>query len=659
MAINETVPFNFDENYQFIKDKFVEKHGYDPEEGSNTMQLIAAMSYLTSMLNANTAVNINETILPLARKRNTVLRDARVLGYEIDHARSYQYNLDLLFSNTTSAVKNVFIKRHTSFSAGGKKYYYMGEEVEIIIQPNSDVTKTIPVTEGTLFKYNDVNPLPELSVNIDNVEVDGNQEVQSYVDIPFTDVEEDGIEVFLTYVDEFGNFKQLERWTKSSTFMIEKDTTLRNEFVRLDDITYRTPRIYFKIGDVGRNLRIGTLVNINVLKSSGADGEMKETPTPDSLDAEVVNFDLNLIGADEESIESIKKNAPLFHNTANRIITKPDYIAFCNRLAEVKKTQVWDGHDEIPKIPGHIWFSFLPSNTNRALSSTDNTNTTYELENPNLLSNWYLEQTVTGDIDDIFDYLGDFKVPTLVFNHRNPNYMDFEYDINIVKYNIAKSRAERNQDVFDVINEYFSGEDAQGNRTVEVPVESYSFEYFQSNLTKRIDTDLTDITGFNINLRTFIDLYKNNIITEKNNFKEIIFHLGYPYEDLIDENLVVNTNNMPSIDTNNFAGADNLYVDLSSGAADTSTDLVTYSIRLGVGVSGIPNSSDPIVGEYRIHTGVIRTIEVKLFITPSDYSVGIHEDVFDPFATVNVKYPSPNIRFSRNTIPRLRKVNFI
>ena len=48
--IVETIPFNFDEVYEGIAAKFADK-GYDSlYEGSNTSQLIAAMSYLTSML---------------------------------------------------------------------------------------------------------------------------------------------------------------------------------------------------------------------------------------------------------------------------------------------------------------------------------------------------------------------------------------------------------------------------------------------------------------------------------------------------------------------------------------------------------------------------------------------------------------------------------
>ena len=73
MFKKETIPFSFSDIYSNIQAKFTE-NGYDYQEGSNTAQLITAMSYLVSMLNANTAVNINENILTLARKRTNILQ---------------------------------------------------------------------------------------------------------------------------------------------------------------------------------------------------------------------------------------------------------------------------------------------------------------------------------------------------------------------------------------------------------------------------------------------------------------------------------------------------------------------------------------------------------------------------------------------------------
>ena len=113
--IPETIPFDFDDNYAAVKQKFAD-YGYDTQEGSNTMQLSIAMSYLVSMLNANTAVNINEMLLPLARKRKMVLQDARLLGYESRHIMSYKYNLTLEFGEGLHEIS-----KYEKFEFDGKK----------------------------------------------------------------------------------------------------------------------------------------------------------------------------------------------------------------------------------------------------------------------------------------------------------------------------------------------------------------------------------------------------------------------------------------------------------------------------------------------------------------------------------------------------------
>ena len=90
--ITQTVPFSFDELYEEAR-KLFGNAGFDVSDGSNTSQLAAVMSYLISALNTNTAININETLLPYATKRKNILQDARVLGYEAKHKTSFQYRL--------------------------------------------------------------------------------------------------------------------------------------------------------------------------------------------------------------------------------------------------------------------------------------------------------------------------------------------------------------------------------------------------------------------------------------------------------------------------------------------------------------------------------------------------------------------------------------
>jgi hypothetical protein len=706
MAIKEVIPFNFDEIYSYIENKFKEK-GYDTQEGSNTMQLVTAMSYLTSMLNANTAININETLLTQARKRNMVLQDARILGYEIDHTQSYRYMLTLNFI-TVGTHK---IKKYTSFTANSMTYYYMGQQLEDIVVSSADaetrkyyvlgmseitckelngtwdaefnwatfeisdesvisnienkgyellsytgVMKKIEVREGVLHKYVDNESVLTRVIELENIiDSDGvlTQGVKHYIDIPFTDVEENGLDVFLTYIDEDGQFHEKELWKKSASFMIDKDTVLNKEYARLDNIEYRTPRIYFKLGEIGNELRVGTFIYINVLTSSGVLGAMTETPKANELKCDVRNYELVLQGAKEESISSIKQNAPLFHNTANRVITKPDYIAFCKRQATVKYADVWDGHDEYPSAPGHIWFSFIPSNNIRSMALNTDTNSSYYLENEYDAVNWYIEE---AEVQNIWDFLDNFKIPTLIFHHRHPIYMDFSYDVEVVRYGVATTRKEQHAEIFEVINDYFMN-----------AVERFKFEYFNSNLTRRIDNKLSDITGFNISLTTSIVIGPKHVIQETIvdktaqepvYYKEIRFHLGLPFEKAIDDDGSIIKEKMPDIRADigeNVLRVDydtETFIKYSEDINETGT-IKSYDIKLG----------DEIVGKLRIFNVIDPDIEVILYIKDDEggYTNGIaYASIDNEYGlTINVAYPSPNIRFYRNTIPRLKTVNFV
>ena len=622
--ITKTVPFNFDQLYTGLQSKFADA-GYDIAEGSNTSQLITAMAYLTSMLNVNTAVNVNETILPLATRRNNVLQDARALGYEIQHKQSHVYLLTLSLT-----AGNHIIPKFSEFSEGGHTYYYMGKQIELV-DVNDGYTIQLPVIEGTLHKYVD-NPDSLVVVTTTLTDNTGAAIPQYYIEIPYVDVEENGIEVYVTYYDDYGNLVQREEWAKAAQFMVDADTVLRKEFVRLDDIEFSTPRIYFKFAGVGAGLRIGSIVEMNVLTTSGANGAMVDISTPSGVTHAIAGATITAIeiyseGTDEESLESIKANAPKFYNSANRAVTKSDYEAICNRQTSVKSSLVWGGDDEYPKCPGHIWFSFLPSRYVRTFTS-DQFNTEYVLDNWGDLS-WnyslspssdpinhpgaYETQLLTANafysaryIEDseirsfeftedgqliqpgVWDILDNYKIPTLEFHTRHPLYLDFEFDLSILKYNIADSKSDIHQNVFNVIDKFFTG----AGDTVKM--EQFEVEYFHSSLKKRIDTVLTDVTGFNSTVSTKLLLTQKNVARENYliEYRDIYVPLAVPFETYFDNDGYLLYNVLPKIDTPNFieyngeTGKD-LYVDWSAVQSDIDNnitqlneDVITAPLRI-------------------------------------------------------------------------------
>lgn len=624
MAIKQTLPFNYDDIYSNVEAKFVE-NGYDIQPGSNTMQLVSAMSYLVSMLNANTAVNINEMLLTLARKRNNILQDARLLGYEPGNKVSYQYELEL-----TLPAGDFILPKYTEFTAGNKKYYYFGDIISLN-NIEEGYKLYILVKEGNLIKSTESSAL---SITIENFIENGITRPQYYVDIPYTNIEDDGIEAFLTYYDENGILFNKEQWKKISTFAVDSDTILSKEFYRLNIIDYNTPRIYFKLPNTGADLRLGTKIDMNILISSGSSGAIIEMPKISTgFNAEVTAYSLKIEGTEEESTNSIKQNAPFFWNSANRAITKNDYKSICERLTLIDKSFIWDGNDELPKIPGYIWFSFIPGTHTRQYLK-DAFKTVFELDLLSNSSNWFLED---AEITEIFDYLDVYKIPTMNLVHRHPVHLDFEFDVEILKYDITSAESTQNQVIFDIIDKYFSNSD-------KYYLENFGTEFFRSNLIKKIDTQITDITGVNLTLRNSITLYKKYIVDENlGSNKKMILPLGLPYEDYYNTEGDLITDNIPNINTENFFFGKNLTVDWSSLTGNEKQQpLVQANILLDT----------DIIGKYRIFNNKYILVEIyidDMIITETNIDQKV----------LNIKYRTDNISIQKNTIPRLKRVNFI
>jgi len=647
---NEIIPFNFDEIYSDLETKFTEK-GYDSlYEGSNTAQLITAMTYLTSMLNTNTALNINELLLPLAKKRDNILQDARVLGYEISHKVSYQYDLELTFS-----AGSHYIPKYSEFIADGNTYYYMGDGVTLT-NVSEGHTEIIRVKEGKLYKSSDYSTLSIIST-----------EGQYYVDIPYKDVEESGIEVFLTYTDEFGVDKIDEQWTESISSVLDKETNLNKQYLREDNIEFKTPRLYFKLFGNGTELITGTKIDINVLVTKSDTIPMIDVTDNTVFSNSIANSTITSIvlvnqGSSEESLESVKTNAPMFRNSANRAVTREDYLAICNKVGTVSDTEVWGGDVVEPIKPGEVWFSFLPSNKIRTYN-IDYTEGEFSVANFNDLSNWFVEDVEIknptynkllpefSQNPGVFDILENYKIPTIKFNNRHPIYMDFEYTINILKYIIKTSKDDVHQNIFNVINEYFEGVNE------DEPVESFSYEYFHSNIEKRIDMSLSDVTGFTNTVKTKLLITNKNLSYENDNSSDIdvFIPLSLPFEDIYDTNNNIIIEVLPNINSSFYLG--NLSVNFNSVPDNAiMKDVVSFDIVYNGEVCGVYN----IFNDYR------KYISVQLFVRGENPTSGsVYENTplrkvfFDNPQYTYIKYLSPNFRLFQNVIPRLKRVNFV
>ena len=651
----QTIPFNFEDLYKNAKTIF-ERTGFDVSEGSNTAQLSAVMAYMIAALNTNTAFNINETLLPYATKRKNILQDARVLGYEPQHKLSYKYRATITIDDKFIGYGTLKIPRYSYVSANGHKYYlwdsdgdgiYIGlgtitidgttlnpefiskkqGTVDKVDLKNIDTSsvyyyvvnretllafqgsalkdaydnaknvfnsseRTFEVIEGNvILATNDTSSLQrELRVISNDTQETA---VTQYIDIPYNDVEEDGIQCYVSYYDDSGERQQKEfKREENYFFEVNGNEYLNETYLRLDDIEMNTPRVYFQYGGMGTGIPEDSTVTFNLLISSGKDGYAKEpgadpeeeitgtlssvdgtTNFPDNngwasniLSGSKVKLDLLRPGSSEESNESIRINAPKVYNSARRLITNKDYQSASNKSTNVRDSSVWGGEEEFPRSPGHIWYSFaipynpkIDSNGNKTNFSNDKNKNEYirlytEIPNKTLhfkdisIRNQYYEKLyLTGkSITEVLEQHKTKSPLSLSFHHRHPLYLDFFYEIRLLQYNTTRSGEDIHPTLFNVLENCFCGDDLK--------LERFEAEYFHNNIVKRLDYTVSDRCGIECNLKTKICLNEKTLCTENWNrkYKDIYIPLSVPFEKYFNSENYLDVSRLPSIDTKNF-----------------------------------------------------------------------------------------------------------
>jgi hypothetical protein len=385
----ELIPMSQDDIEPIVKQILLDKGLTDIlYPGSNISQLSDVMTYLIHSLNTNTAYNLQETLLPLATKRTNVLWGARQLGYEPVQRVSYIYELDIIIIKNPDFGKNpgepgyetkwnVVLPKYTKFVSGEHSYYYLDADIKIELS-NKDIDDGINnsfkilIKEGELTKFEDDESLQQRAFNI--LDEEGSLVVKQNYLVPFDNVEERGLEVFLTYIDEQGVEHYREKWDQADRLLLDVNFDIEEKkYVKLQNIFLNMPEIYFKLGSLGPGIRLNTLIEINVLQSSGASGAVSESFVFEDVNLSekfyINTFIENQIGMNEEKSAQIKENAPIYNNHANRLVTALDYVAMLQKHEKIKYAYCWGGEDETAQDVGIVYITGTPERSLREFKS--------------------------------------------------------------------------------------------------------------------------------------------------------------------------------------------------------------------------------------------------------------------------------------------------
>jgi hypothetical protein len=288
-------------------------------------KMIEHLAYVANLVLYSVERRAEESYLDTAQLRSSIISLVKLLNYTPSRATSSTGTLT--FTLAATHVEDVHIPKGTKCSSQEGYTFSTSEEKYISA---GDLTVDVETIQG---EYD------EILVTSDGTE-------DQYTNIPFTNVENTSLEV---YVDDV-------LWTKVSSLLNSVDTDQHYTITQESDDTVT---VHFGNNITGKIPPLESIITFSFVKTDGAAGNVYEAARIitisdtiyDDVDDEVSDISVTnagqfLGGGDSEETEHIRYYAPLLFATGQRAVTKEDYKALINSYAGVADSNVWGEFEE-------------------------------------------------------------------------------------------------------------------------------------------------------------------------------------------------------------------------------------------------------------------------------------------------------------------------
>jgi hypothetical protein len=330
-------------------------------EGSALSVLLDILAYNTHYNAVYTNLAVNEMFLDSARKRNSVVSLSKMLGYLPQSVTAPSATVDISVSAVTGSPTSLTLPAYSSFftRVDNVQYNFYSRDAitvvpvagvytfnDVVLTEGKPLNFTYTAGDGVLYK------IPNTNVDIDTltVRVQENPGSAAYTSYTFAD-----------------NIAEVGPLTRAY-FLKE-----------IDDGLFE---VYFGDGIVGYKPSNGNVVSLDYFTTNkeAANGARVFTYNGVSLNGTVTVNTVSIAdgGAEAESIDSIKFNAPKNYSAQNRAVTADDYKVILPQIfANVESVNVWGGEDNSPPIYGKVFICIKPRSgetlTNATKDSIKNT----------------------------------------------------------------------------------------------------------------------------------------------------------------------------------------------------------------------------------------------------------------------------------------------
>jgi len=341
-------------------------------EGSGMNILLDTLAYNTHYLGFNANMVANEMFLDSSSLRSSAVSHAKTLGYEVTSARAPTATLNVSLS-TTAATKTMSAGTAFTSTVDGTSYQFV---------TTSDITST---NTGSNIPFDSVT-VYEGTYVITKYLVDSSDVDQRFI---LTDPRSDTTTLTVKVQNSATD-------TTTTTYTKATDITqlsASSTVYYLQEVETGRYEVYFGDGVVSQAVSDGNIIQLqyvvtNKTESNGASSFSAPTAIDGVTNITVTTVSSASGGAEPESIQSIKLNAPLDYASQGRAVTTKDYEVYVKRLfPTTQSVSVWGGEDGsydsstgVSSTPeyGKVFIS-IKSTTGVDLTSAQKTNLEKEL----------------------------------------------------------------------------------------------------------------------------------------------------------------------------------------------------------------------------------------------------------------------------------------
>jgi hypothetical protein len=317
-------------------------------EGSSMSVLLDLLSYNTHYNSYYVNMLANEMFLDTAQQRDSVVSNAKLVGYTPISAVGASANVTLTFGGVSGSVSQFTIPKDSKFSTtvDDIQYTYVTPSAFTVQNVSNTFSKAVTIKEGQplthRFVVNANNPqryvLPNENVDTTSITVRVQNSVSDTTTVEFT---------------RATNINQV--FSTSPVYFLEEAYDGKYEIV-------------FGSGSLGKALINGNIVIVDYLVCNGDATNGANTFSVDTLSVgesySSVTVTLNSRaagGRPQETVESIKFNAPRFYQTQNRCVIDNDYQRILlTENPDLQSVIAFGGEKADPPVFGKVFVAVKP-----------------------------------------------------------------------------------------------------------------------------------------------------------------------------------------------------------------------------------------------------------------------------------------------------------